>query len=444
MFKKLTASNHNIMCLVGNGFDIGALEWLNTISSDEIAKSGLGKETGTSYPDFYNYIIDSDHPERKEKFRDNRVFKQIELDFQEHEKNKNSDDENIRNAKKNWADFESTVDKMLFGENPNKIMAYHESECKKIEEDLLQLQREFSTFLNDLLPINKIVEFDKKVSEGKYAFRSLQSFLRDLSYKDASEKTDNIYFPKYVSTGDKLNYLFVDFNYTMLLDSYINLDREQFTVKKFKKSPNNFDFMPNPKYAVKQCYEYEDGFLVQTQISTQVVHPHGIQSVPRSILFGTEKKGNNKSNNEQFTSDDRWRLIKSLWAQDKEKYFEDIQQTQLFILFGMSISSVDGWWMTQIYRRLSNYYKDNWRKPELIIYNHYKSGRNSDDVRKAFRDACIYLDDYEKKDFLQKRVDDRIQVITFGDDNRPNVFLGFPNKDPNKNSKAIAVFKAEK
>lgn len=435
MFTEITETNHNIMCLVGNGFDIAALSWINNILPEDIAKLGLGKNTKSSYEDFYRYIANDIN--RKTEFKNNLVYQKMEQDYKNF---KSTSDENEKRKYNNWSNFEGIVDEMLFGKDPSAIIDIDKINCQKIEEDLLQLQRKFSEFLNDLLPTEKLVWFDRLASEGKYAYRCLQSFLQDFKYHEGDYE---IYFPDHIYHHHKLNFLFVDFCYTTLLDSYINLDRNQFVVNKFKKSSNNFDFLPNPDSVFDERLDFCEDTIYQTRLVTQVVHPHGIQSVPRSILFGTEKKDPNLGKG-QFTADERWRLIKSLWAQDEEKYLSDIKNTQLFIIFGMSLSSVDGWWMTQIYRQLAPYKtEDIWKKPELIIYNYYANNMDNEKVIQSFIDACIYLEESEKTQKKLNAVKSRIKVITFGDEDRKQCFLGFPDS-PENNRKKIKIFKSKR
>ncbi len=38
-------------------------------------------------------------------------------------------------------------------------------------------------------------------------------------------------------------------------------------------------------------------------------------------------------------------MIKSFWAQNDVKYRRYFEDTELFIIYGMSLSITDGWWM---------------------------------------------------------------------------------------------------
>ena len=455
MFNEITKENHNIMCLVGNGFDIAALTWLNqNMKKNNKVNSGFGYNVLSTYSDFFNYLFftkDKELDPNKRGKRYNRIYRKMKE--RKNVTNSAGNKESLkdpkyryietRNNQNNWCDFECIVDELAQYLDPTD-----EDGVQKLEEELLVFQREFSTFLNNLLTSEKIVEFDRLVSEHNLAYNSLSRFLSDL--KDSSEDTDNYdpnnppNFPYLIRTSDKLNFLFVDFCYTMLLDSYINLDRLHFNVSPYKTSDNNFKFNPNPRNSFKEnqklgkqsfdVYDkkgnivsgYSDlsDWIYNTEIVTDVVHPHGIQDVPRSILFGTE--------NNVFLGDkdNRWRFVKSKWAQDEKRYIKDINNTQLFIIFGMSLSTVDGWWMSEIYERLlckdEEISEEN--HPELLIYNYISDPQNDkipEIIKNRFIEACVYVDRKirDKKD--DETVKSRIYVINYKDGE--NVFLGFNN-----------------
>ena len=62
---------------------------------------------------------------------------------------------------------------------------------------------------------------------------------------------------------------------------------------------------------------------------------------------------------------------------------------------------------------------------ELIIYNYIANERDAVQTKQAFIDSCIYLSDDEKKS--EDIAKNKIYVITYGDDNRKNTFLSFPD-----------------
>ncbi len=427
----IDSKRHNIMCLVGNGFDMAALSWLNRQQESSAKDAGFGPKVLSSYSNFVDYLLLTKKIDEKK----NVVFKKIYSRYIE----KIKDTEN--KTDKNWCNFEEIVHNLVFNETDKNDV----KRIKKIEEDLLELQREFSIFLNNLLPAEKIVEYDKLVSKGRFAYHSFQNFLSDMQFEEKKHIQD-LCFCKTIRHDHELNFLFVDFNYTMLLDSYVQLDRYQFLVKPHKSTDNNFWFRPNPNKVFKRFKVYDKSgkqvkylnektnpqpvntgkYVYSTKIITQVVHPHGIQDVPRSILFGTEERTN--------PGDDRWRFVKHLWAQDKEKYKKNLEETELFIIFGLSISKTDGWWMSEIYKELlkNESKNENERTRELIIYDNITfSERKREDIISDFFNACEschYLtnDEMEQKGKIEKY----IYVINYV--NNKNYFLGDPQNAEKK------------
>ena len=390
--------NHNIMCLVGNGFDIGALLRIN--KDKGVSDTGFGPYVLSKYEDFYRFLQFS-----KIVSDDNIIYRKMQ------EKERDADEQD-----KSWSNFEGIVDELVFGDDWDEGRPETEKleMIDKIENALREMQYAFSAFLYKLLPSEKIQKFDEIVREKNYAIGSLQGFMKDVAKKDGDNL--GIRFPGRVNPSDHLNFLFVDFNYTMLLDSYINLDRQSFNVKQYKSSDNNFFFFPDPNQAIgsieKAAYGsakpwWDHRPIRNTQVLTHVVHPHGIQDAPGSILFGTEDY--------RDIEDARWKFLKNLWARDSEKYKKDFEKANLFIIFGMSVSFTDGWWMTEVYRGLLN-------GAELIIYNFNKElGKTSSDVKERFKEACLYLTDEESNAFT--RIKERIFIVDHNGAN--NCFLGF-------------------
>ena len=131
----------------------------------------------------------------------------------------------------------------------------------------------------------------------------------------------------------------------------------------------NFTFFPNPD---GKLTEFNEDTSWSSYIMTNIIHPHGRQNIPRSMIFGTELENYDKSKAEK-------RLIKSYWAQDDLKYKRYFKDTELFIIYGMSMSNTDGWWMNNIYNSLKM------RESELIIYN-FEEELSDDDVKATFAD----------------------------------------------------------
>ncbi len=431
---------HNIMCLVGNGFDIAALKWLNNNATNLSRDSGFGPNVSSSYVDFFNYLSFA----RDKELAENPLYSKMKEYHREFTKAKDAGDKEKEEQLKNWSDFEGIVNELMQG-----VDQEDEDKAQKLHMDLLSMQREFSIFLNKLLPADKIVEFDRLVSEKRFAKLSLEAFLADIKADDPQkDKTWNMEknppnLPFQVDYGHLLNFAFVVFNYTKLLDSYIYLDSGQFVPNKNAAVDENFTFFQNPGGLFKtnpkldnkrivthypggnEVDQNDKGTSSAVRVLTHVVHPHGIQDVPRSILFGTERDGIGDK-------DQRKLFIKNKWARDKERYSKDISRAELFVIFGMALSGVDGWWMSEIYKCLSGIGMKRRKKadiPELFIYNFTTDSKNDvpmDKIKQRFLDACIYISRDEKKKY-DSAVKKRIYVINYRAGE--NIFLGFPEKD---------------
>jgi hypothetical protein len=167
-----------------------------------------------------------------------------------------------------------------------------------------------------------------------------------------------------------------------------------FDPEPFSTSNNNIvlDLNPN-KY---QHIGFSDPYMQLKPID--IFHPHGIQDVPKSLLFGIENKDycNQRDNRRVF--------VKSLWAQCQSKYNDKFNETELFIIYGCSIGESDNWWWRRIYERLIS---EN--PAELIIYNY---GKDSEDVikEKFIENCCLDCSDVEKINKAKKN----IYIINFG------------------------------
>lgn len=151
----------------------------------------------------------------------------------------------------------------------------------------------------------------------------------------------NSEFPKNTANLDLYNFVFVNFNYTPLLDDFIYLDQVQFDPLPLKTVDRNFQFQSNPRgvgAAGVRPFDSSSSYLM-----TEVIHPHGQQSIPRSLLFGIDEPDMRAGN-----QDPRLRLAKPLWAQNKPRYSHLFDDTELFIIFGCSLGGVDRWWWRNI------------------------------------------------------------------------------------------------
>ena len=460
---------HNIMCLVGNGFDTAIFN--KYVSGIPNKKS--------SYSDFYDYITfhgllnmanDAENTGKliDEKTR-NIIYNKMKGDKNTYEKRlknyekhkKEAEEKHIeltnREPELNWCDFEKSIDELIFDDtvrtqyinqyndelvstlkqsnkkvsDENIELAYY----KRINNDLIVMRDNFSRFINDLLSSDIIINLNKDARNYKWAYQSLQNFLEDLKNSD---NIKNLEFPHKCQNAHLMNFGFFCFNYTTLLDNYICLDQGQFDPHTYKDADTNFIFNADPNGMFSVDHENNDNSnkkdrFLSVYLLADIIHPHGIKDVPRSMLFGTENpKYNVKEYNKNF--------VKSYWGQNNRKYLKDFQETELFIIYGMSLGSSDGWWMGNVYKRLLGHNSkdsetDN--KAELIIYFFSKDELDNaaeieyqNKIKENFCNACVFYDEDKIKYSKSKRVKkynelvkSRIYVVILHDNN--NSFLGF-------------------
>ncbi|OYR87831.1 hypothetical protein CBF53_06325 [Lactobacillus taiwanensis] len=106
---KDATKQHNIMVLVGNGFDINVLSKYRNDSID------------TRYAKFYDFVKYIGYD------KDNILIRKM--------------DEAKKNGKKNWSDFEALIPEVV----------KDEKDCKLMNTSLVELQEKFSLFLNNVV-----------------------------------------------------------------------------------------------------------------------------------------------------------------------------------------------------------------------------------------------------------------------------------------------------
>lgn len=363
----------NVMTLVGNGFDISVL-------------NEIGNGVTTSYSTFYSFF--------KYKYGNikNILIDQMEIARQE--------------GKENWSDFESILSEKI--ENSENI------EIEQLIMDFEQLQGAFSRFLNDVVNNDVIDKLSKatdvRINGETYPEKSLTGFMADLS----EEQYERCRFHNRIDHHKKIQFDFIDFNFTSLLDIYLYLDKENFDPEPYITSDNNITFNTNPhNYKGHITVDNKHTFSTASckMLPIDIYHPHGLQDVPKSLLFGTESG--------QVYNDKRKLFIKSYWARNEEKYKHMFNGVDLFIIYGCSLGNSDSWWWNKIYDRLVEE-----KDVELFIY--YYGSIVTDEVINIFLAGCnkdidsIAPEEYEK-------LKNRIYVINFGKDaNKETVFLKIP------------------
>lgn len=357
--KKLK-KQHNILVLVGNGFDISVLMKY---------KKGIMKGKTTSYLDFYYYITYF-----KLVYDNNIIYKKMK--------------EDKKNGKKNWSDFENSLSEILH-EGKNSI--------DEIESCIDEFQGLFTIFLNDLVDTNILLEVNKDMRDKKLSIQTFKNFLKDL------EDVDNLKFSSNTNHFDLFYFVFLNFNYTSLLDNYIFLDKKQFDPHCYKDSDRNFKLEYDSNTRDRTTF-------LSSYLVSDVIHPHGVQDIPRSILFGIDLENYDKGNSEEK------RLVKSYWAQYDIKYKSYLTEAELFIIYGMSLGKTDAWWMDSIYEEILK------RDVELIIYKHGNEDKES--VIELFFDCCVRHTNSSEDE--KNKVKSNIHVVTFTENN--TYFLGLEEK----------------
>lgn len=350
---------HNIMVFVGNGFDIAVLK---KYRQDNLV---------SSYNKFYDYLC------YKGISSTNILYKKMTSDKEK--------------GKENWSDFEESIGELI----------QERKSIKELNEALKEVQKYFLLFLNEIVEPEILLKESEDAETNKWGINSLSKFLADLNEIDFR----NIKFRKKTEHYHMFNFLFINFNYTSLLDNYLYLDKEQFEPRPHKSVDTNFRFYPNSKRYGEDAKYSET--VWSTFIMTNIIHPHGYQNIPRSLLFGIEEK-------EYISNKEYNKFNKSYWAQNNQKYSEYFEDTQLFIIYGTSIGKTDSWWWERILHSLLH------KESELIIYYYNIYNYDEEAIKDRFIDACKVCN-LDVEDI--KIVKQKMYVVLYTDANE-NILFG--------------------
>lgn len=320
-------TQYNVMALVGNGFDIQVL-------------SGLGAPTDTRYESFYHFL-------KYRKFDSaNLILEQME---------------SLQAAgAENWSDVENAIETL----RSDRGVA-----AERIVADVRKIQREFASFLDQVATPDVLSRLGDNTVARQSTISSYTEFLGDIEDADEYHKMK---LPQRVNIGDIFNFRFINFNYTTLLDDFVYLDQEQFDPHPHRWSDRNISFHPNPR-GHSDARERASFYMVANLMS-DVVHPHGVQYTPRSLLFGIDEADGNAR-----------RLSKPYWAQNRVKYEALFAETDLFIIFGCSLGATDRWW----WRAIIDGLRSN-EDADLILYwrrGAHDATLTADELRARFSDA---------------------------------------------------------
>lgn len=359
-FTKLN-KQHNIMVLVGNGFDIQVLrEYAQPVDS--------------RYSSFYYHL----------KMRDfdssNRLLIHME--------------EALAEGRENWSDIEAAVAAAVKTgrHRPQDIFA-----------DLRAVQVQFAEFLQEVVPNQLLGDLGVDAVANEWSMRSLAEFLRDI--RDA-EVFKSMHFPANTGTHYGLfNFLFVNFNYTTLLDNYVFLDQSQFTPRRWSTVDTNFSFKNDPGGHFRTGNATDAG--QSGYVLTEVVHPHGVLSTPRSLLFGIDAEDDYDRGQNSYNQ-----LKKPYWAQSNVLFRSHFAQTELFIIFGCSLGESDGWWWRNVAQAIGS------GGAEVIIYRRKEVGMTVQSVKDSF----LRVAGFESSSAVRTKLEKNLYVIVY-EDSDDRVFL---------------------
>lgn len=365
---------HNIMVLVGNGFDIQVTRRYESRFSPR-------------YPAFYHYLLSRDFDSS------NLVVQQMAAAKER--------------GQENWSDVEAAIGDLI-----TPAGGWHSAGA--VYEATLAIQAAFSEYLELVAPPELLTRVGKDSAEGSLAVRSMADFIRDVAV--GSQTFGSFAFPAATSHYHLFNYLFVNFNYTPLLDDYVFRDAQQFLPQAHTYADRNFQFHPNPTDHPDGDWNSKTGW--SSYLRSEVIHPHGQQPIPRSLLFGIDAPDNFNAG-----ADPNRQLMKPYWAMNRVEYGHLFSDTRLFIIFGCSLGKSDGWWWRRVYEALNQPAGTGASPSELIIY--WWSPAPGSATRQTVLDlffAGVAGDGYVPD---RASVEHQIQVVVYTNDDPP-IFLATP------------------
>ena len=322
-FRNLDGSmtkQHNIMFLVGNGFDIAVLDM-------------LGADYKTDYQSFFYYL-------KSKKFDgSNMIFRKMDELRQKHEASVEQGGDGVSN----WSDLESVLQD--FVSNSQGV------DFENLRSDLEEIQDQFSNYLDLVVQPSHLTELSALAQSRRWAYSTFARFLADLD----EEPYLNLDFPRRARYYDLFNYNIINLNYTYLLDNYLFLDQKQFNPHPHVTVDTNFQFRLNPRNHGDDKYRPNAETGCSSYLFVDLHHPRGAQAIPRSLLFGID------STDKSAAQGSIHGLDKAFWAQTPRRYKKMIAESELFIIFGSSIGRTDRWWWRHILKRIDD-------GGELIIY----------------------------------------------------------------------------
>lgn len=347
----------NIMALFGNGVDIQLMGYLDS-------------PYRTSYQNFYNYLC------YKNFDKNNVIFQKMTRD--------KKDNENNPNIKQNWSDFENSLIE-IFNENNNL-------DLDTLTDNFNQFQVEFSNFLNEIITPEMLSKLGNISSQKNIALNSFTNFLGDLDKNNFKK----ISFPSKANHYKLFNWEILNFNYTSMLDNILVLDKFQFDPHPLKHADRQIQFYVNPNNYPNNHCKWNSSIIFSSYLMVNITHPHGYQNVPKSMLFGFDNENQITKYNNRIKAKN---FLKPYWAQNDKKYKSYFNNTDLFILYGLSLGDSDFWWWNNILNSLLK------TDAELIIYNYNSNNESdSDTINRFINVATNEKMDNGKLDKLHKKI----------------------------------------
>lgn len=230
-----------------------------------------------------------------------------------------------------WSDIESAIGRL----DPSAF------KVGEVQLHLLEIQRLFAAFLNEIVDPALLAEIDNLSSASDLAIHSFAHLLEDITDRRDMQR---VYGRLPGHHGTTFHHTIVNFNYTDLLDNYIYLDSAQFDPRPLRVSQANFQYNNDPRGLLIDGSTEDADNIQFCHLYTQILHPHGRQSTPRSLLFGT---GDLLDHTAQEA-----RLAKPFRAQYEENYSNLFSESDIFIIFGCSLGESDSWWWNGIVNAL--------------------------------------------------------------------------------------------
>lgn len=370
----LLRHQHNIMVVVGNGFDIQVAGRYESRFSPR-------------YQAFYHYLASRDFDPS------NLVVQQMAAAKED--------------GQENWSDIEAAIGRLI---EPGGGWHF----AADVYQATLAIQAAFSEYLELVAPPGLLARVGKDSAEKSLAVKSMSQFIGDVA--ERSSTFNSFVFPEETEHYHLFSYKFVNFNYTPLLDDYVFRDPQQFKPQAYKYADRNFMFAPNPTAHANGYGNDKTG--LSGYVRSEVIHPHGQQSIPRSLLFGIDAPDRLDQG-----QDTRRYLMKSYWAMNRVEYGHLFSDTRLFIIFGCSLGKSDGWWWRRVYEALNRQADNGGPLSELIIYWWTPVATHvtrEEVLGTLFAGVAGTPDEPERAS-----IEDRIQVVVYTDE-IPSAFLATP------------------